>query len=89
MKNFDRELIELGKYWRLAVSLCCPECGNGVWGNGVYTWCRTYNCKFYCTFDDTLIKCKEFFENAYTIRYLGTIHQIAERRFIVIGKQQL
>lgn len=60
--------------WGLAYSLGCPDCGNRLWGDKTFAWCKSYDCSFHCTWEDVLTNAQNFNKMAfYTEKLSGTI----------------
>lgn len=83
--RFDRTTRE---GWMIAASLACPTCGNRLYGDKVFSWCKAYDCSFVCSWEEVTTTAYLFNKNAmFSEDFTGSIHPIghpSQKRFTII-----
>lgn len=68
------------KGWMIASSLSCPDCGNRLWGDKEFAWCKAYDCTFYCEWHhlNLLYEMKVKMYGLHTLDLRGVLRQFGE-----------
>lgn len=76
------------KGWMLASSLACPFCHNRVHGDKEYIWCMTYDCMFFCKWEEADTLYSHNVNQLYTEDFTGSIHHIKDNRYMIIKEKK-
>jgi len=71
--------------WMIASSLACPRCFGRLYGDKTFIWCKTYDCDFYCLWEDLDEEVYKFNKKAiFSYNLVGSLHQVNDDKIIIM-----